>query len=183
MTKGDQNMSKVIIETSLQSFFYSELQHFNEKFLEPLPNEAIYYSSLVMDHFGDATRYYENSEGKLRDKILGVKLLKSSGLPKEERKRELKDIGDTALILCGYFSASLNKKIIDVGYYQELGQMAYRQLNNVVPMAYDVPCFFDGISNRFQKLSEVIALVSQKTLSNDFGADDVYLIVSKKMAV
>jgi len=183
VTKADQRSSKVIIETSLQSFFYTELQNFNEKSLEPLPNEAIYYSSLVMDHFGDVTRYFENSEGRLREKVLGMKYLKSSGLSREERKRELKDIGDTALVLCGYFSASLNKKIVDVGYYQELGQMAYRQLNNVVPTAYDMPSFFEVISKRFEKLSEVMALVSEKTLGNDFGANDVYLIVSKKVAV
>ena len=183
MTKHDQKSAKVILETSLQSFFYTELQEFNEKALEPLPNEAIYYSSLVMDHFGEASRYFDNREGKLKNKVLGTKFLECSNLPKEERKRELKDIGDTALFICGYFSASLNNKIIDVRYYQELGQMAYRQLNNVIPTAYDVPSFFDVLSFRFEKLAQVIGLVSEKTLGNDFGADDVYLIVSKKLAV
>ncbi|MBC98463.1 MAG: hypothetical protein CME63_11985 [Halobacteriovoraceae bacterium] len=183
MTKDDQKSSKVILETSLQSFFYSELQQFNEKSMEPLPNETIYYSSLVMDYFGDVTRYFENSEGKLKNKVLGTKFLKSSSLPKEERKRELKDIGDTALVICGYFSASLNNKLIDTRYYQDLGQLAYRQLNHVVPSAYDIPSFFDVLSHRFEKLAQVIGLVSEKTLGNDFGADDVYLIVSKKLAV
>lgn len=181
MTKHEK--SSVILETSLQSFFYTELQHFNSRSLEPLPNEAIYYSSLVMDHFGDVKRYFEHSDGKLRNKVLGTKYLESSKLSKEERKRELKDIGDTALVICGYFSASLNRKIIDTRYYQELGQLAYKQLNGVIPSAYDIPSFFNVIAHRFDKLAEVIGLVSEKTLGNDFGADDFYLIVSKKLAV
>lgn len=182
MTKGDQQVSKVFLETSLQSFFYTELQDFNEKSLDPLPNETIYYSSLVMDKFGEAGKYFETQDGKVRDKILGTKLLKASTLPsKEERKRELKDIGDTALLICGFFSDSLNKKIIDTKYYQELGQVAYRQLNSVVPAAYDIPSFFDVISSRFDQIASVMSLVSEKTFAHNLEVESAYLIVGKKL--
>lgn len=147
----------------------------------PLPNETIYYSSMVMDKYGDSGNYFEVVEGKVREKVLGLKLLETSNMNGEERKRTLKDIGDTALLICGFFADSLNKKIIDTRYYQELGQTAYSRLNNVVPTAYDIPSFFSLLSHRFDQLTTVMALVSEKTLSKaDY--DSAYLIISKKIA-
>lgn len=181
MTKSIRDESSVSLESSLQSFFYSQLMEFNKKSSYPLPNEAIYYSSLVMDKFGSSGELFETSEGKVREKVLGVKLLESSNLSAKERTRQLKDIGDTALIVCGFFSDSLKKKIVDTKYYQEVGQIAYRQLNSVVPTAYDVPSFFDGLSFNFDKITNVMSLVSEKTFNRDWDSESVYLFVSKKL--
>ena len=181
--QSGKNNKSFTLESSLQSYFYTQLQEINEKSQEPLPNETIYYSSLVMDSFGDAEKYFEKEEGKVRDKILGIKLLKTSHMTKEERKRSLKDIGDTALLICGFFSDSLNKKILDTKYYQELGQTAYRRLNSEVPQAYDIPSFFDIISMRFDQLTTVMNLVSAQTLGRDDLLDSAYLITNKKLAV
>lgn len=182
MSGGDQPTKSFVIENSLQSYFYTQLQEFNEKSLEPLPNETIYYSSLVMDKFGDAGKYFETIEGKVRDKVLGIKLLEASQMTREKKKRTLKDIGDTALLICGFFSDSLNKKIIDTKYYQELGQTAYRHLNSEVPSAYDIPSFFKILSFRFDQVTTVMSLVSEKTLNQGIDSDSAYLIVSKKIA-
>ncbi|MCR9202984.1 MAG: hypothetical protein NXH75_00290 [Halobacteriovoraceae bacterium] len=181
MSGNEQKNRDFVLESSLQSYFYSQLQEFNEKSTQPLPNEAIYYSSLVMDRFGESGNYFEVIEGKVRDKILGMKLLETHNMNKEERKRTLKDIGDTALVICGFFSDSLNRKIIDTSYYQELGQTAYQRLNTVIPTAYDVPAFFEQLSLRFSRLTTVMSLVSEKTLNNSMDGSEAYLIVTKKL--
>ena len=56
--------SKLVLDSSLQVFFYDHLQEFNKKFLTPLPNETIFYSSLVMDSFGESTKLFEQVDGK-----------------------------------------------------------------------------------------------------------------------
>lgn len=182
MSSRDCNSKDFVLESSLQYYFYSQLQEFNEKSQEPLPNEAIYYSSLVMDKYGESVNYFECSEGKVKEKVLGIKLLETSHMAPEEKKRALRDIGDTALLICGFFSESLNKKIIDTKYYQEVGQRAYRCLNAQVPTAYDVPSFFNLLSLRFDHLATVMNLVSEKTLGQGHEFDSPYLIVSKKIA-
>lgn len=181
MSRSHQHTKDFVLESSLQSYFYDQLQSFNKRSTEPLPNETIYYSSLVMDKFGDSGNYFEVIEGKVRDKILGIKLLEASHMPREEKKRTLKDIGDTALLICGFFSESLNKKILDTKYYQDLGQRAYSHLDTEVPSAYDVPSFFNLLSVRFDQLATVMNLVSEKTLGQGFDGDAAYLIVSKKL--
>ena len=104
MTKFNDPDSALILESSLQSFFYTELQEINEKLVGPLPRETIFYSSLVMDKFGDAQKYFEVVEGKVRNKTLGVMLLEAAKISGEAKQSKLTDIGDTALLICGYFS-------------------------------------------------------------------------------
>ena len=167
----------LVLESSLQVFFYDHLQEFNKKSLLPLRNETIYYSSLVMDHFGDSTKYFEQVDGKSREKILGIKFLEASHMPSEKRKAAIKDIAETSLLVCGFFSDSLNKKIIDVKYYQDLGMMAYSSLNSLVPNAYDVPSFYKNMANSFSTVTLLMSLVAKKHAAD---IDQPWLITNLK---
>lgn len=171
---------EIILETSLQAFFYDQLIEINQKNLNPLPNETVYYSSLIMDQFGESQKYFETQEGRVREKILGTKLLEASSQPRPVQKRMLRDIGDTALFMCGYFSDSVNKKLIDLSYYHELGRIAYRRLNSHIPELYDYPEFYDLLSEKFQHLTEMIYLVSKQ--NEGLSTDDAFLIVDPKIA-
>ncbi|MBY0414518.1 MAG: hypothetical protein K2Q18_10145 [Bdellovibrionales bacterium] len=168
-----ESITSLVIETSLQPFFYDQLQVINRKTIYPLPNETIYYLSLVMDKLGDSSKYFEIVDGKVREKVLGIKLLEASHLPKEKKKTALRDVGETSLILCGYFSDSMNRKQISPKYYQDLGVIAYDQLNAFVPNAYDVPSFFKRLAKSFNHVTNLLTLVS-KDLQSD---KDAFLLV------
>lgn len=159
MSRSFENLT---LESSLQVYFYDQLQEFNKKSLHPLGSEFVYYSSLVMDQYGDASKYFEKVDGKIREKILGIKLMESSQFPKEKQKLILRDIGETSLLLCGYFSDSLNKKIVDTKYYQEIGMMAFMRLNSFHPKAFDIANFFEKIAHNFQSMTTLMNLVSSK---------------------
>ncbi|MBT3584250.1 MAG: hypothetical protein HN509_05055 [Halobacteriovoraceae bacterium] len=176
MADQTQN-SGLVLEASLQSFFYDQLQKVNQKFSKPLPKEAIFYSSLVMDKFGDTQNYFENSDGRLRNKTLGLKLLECSEMSPAKKKRTLIDIGDTALLLCGYFSESLNKKLVDEKYYKELGQIAYSRLNHLIPDVYEVPSFFKLLSKSFHDITLMMNLVAKESLEKVEGMNSPMLLV------
>jgi hypothetical protein len=156
----------LILESSLQVFFYDHLQEFNRMSLTPLPNETIFYSSLVMDSYGDSTKFFEQVDGKSREKILGIKLLEASQMTKEKQKAALRDVAETSLLICGYFSDSLNKKIIDIKYYQDLGKIAYSRLNAFTPEAYDMPSFYKVMASSFNDITLLMNLVSKKYSSD-----------------
>jgi hypothetical protein len=172
--------SNLVLENSLQVFFYDLLQEYNKKSHRPLPNEIIYYASLVMDNLGSSEKYFEEIEGKVKEKVLGLKLLESYQLPREKQKTAVKDIGETALVLCGYFSESLNKKIIDTKYYNEIGIRAYGVLDSYVPKAFDTPNFFGKVARHFVDVTQLITLISE---SHEQDPEQVYLIVGAKKAV
>ena len=174
--------NSLILDASLQTFFFDQLQSVNQKSQIQLPNEVIYYSSLVMDKFGHSHEYFEVVDGRVREKVLGMKLLESSHLSAREQQRQLKDVGDTALILCGFFSDSINeRKLLDIKYYREIGQAAYLRLNSFVPSFYDVDSFYKGLSGQFDILTRLMQVVQRTHLKAD--ESDVHLIINKNLKV
>ncbi len=172
--------SRITLESSLQSFFYDQLSEINQRSSGPLPKEAIYYSSLVMDKFSESENYFEEIEGKTREKVLGLKLFESSELSPTEQKRCLKDIGDTALFLCGFFPESLKSKLTDTQYYQRIGQTAYLRLNSLVPSAYNRSAFYQLLSQIFDQLALTIDLVAQRVFKKG-PEEELFLITTHKL--
>lgn len=171
--------NSLILEASLQAFFFEQLASANDKSQLKLPKETIYYSSLVMDRFGHSHEYFEMVDGRVREKVLGMKLLESGHLSRREQERSLKDIGDTALFLCGFFSDSINeRKLLDIKYYRDVGQMAYQRLDSFAPSFCDVNSFYKKLSGQFDILTNLMQIVQQTHLSGE-SSDDVFLILGK----
>jgi len=160
--KAGAESSEIILETSLQSFFFDQLTEVNKKSLHPLPQETIFYSSTVMDKYSESENYFETVEGRIREKILGLKLLESQSMNRQSQKRILNDIGDTALFMCGYFSESTNKKLVDTRYYMSLGKMAYERLHYFKPDYLEIPSFYLNLSRAFCTITLLIGTVAQK---------------------
>jgi hypothetical protein len=166
---------EIILESSLQAYFYDQLQAINTKSNSPLPNESIYYSSRVMDRMGQSSIFFDVSEGKIRDKTLGLKLLECSDLSISRKKRALRDIGDTSLLICGYFHESLNRKLIDTRYYEDLGKIAYGRLNSLIPDMFDIPSFYNCLAHQFEPLTNIMSWLAKK--SQEEQPDNMSLFV------
>jgi pentatricopeptide repeat protein len=168
---------KIITASNLQGFFFEGLNELNKKSLCPVPESIIFYSSEVLDKFALSQDFFEVSEGKVREKILGMKLLEAMQMSREEQRRTYKEVADMSLLVCGYFSESVNKKIVDTNYYAQLGKMAYGHLNNVSPAFLDIPCFYSMVSTCFETMT---TLMSNFASQNRFGKDSE-LIFRKMM--
>ena len=168
--------SRIITVPDLRSFFFQHLDEINNRSLCPVPQETIFYSSDVMDKFAHSETYFEVTEGRLRDKVLGLKLLEATQLPREEQRRVYQDVGDTALMVCGYFAESVTKKrILDTTYYMQLGMTAYANLNGVIPRHLDIPAFFNVLASSFVPLTGLISMLA----SRDRFDDERYLLFNR----
>lgn len=177
MGEEKKNSSDLVLEKELEGYFYSQLNAFNQKCINKLPDEMIIYSSKVMGIYGKSHNFFDNIEGKVREKVLGTKLLESNHLPPGAQKRELKDVGDTALFLCGFFAESLNNKLVDIRYYHDLGKIAYSRLDKFVPDLFEVPSFFDNLSKTFGTITILMNQVSNSmNKNNHFSNDSQYFI-------
>lgn len=176
------NETTIHLENSLQSFFFDELQSFNKKSTQPIPSEMIFYSSMVLDRYAESANYFSVEEdGSIKEKVLGLKLLEVSQKGFRQKQMELKEIGDTALMLCGIFSESVNRKITDLSYYKSLGQSAYKQLNTIIPELYEMPDFYLNVSHFFQKIMSLLTIVSNELLFK--RSDDQFLIYTNRLKV
>ncbi|MBL7664250.1 MAG: hypothetical protein JNM93_03900 [Bacteriovoracaceae bacterium] len=163
---AENKRQDIITVPSLQSYFFESLTEINRNLVHPLPEKALYYSSDVLEKFSISSEYFETEDGKVREKILGEKFLMATSKSFEEQKRIYKDIGDTSLILCGYFSDSISKKIVDRSYYKNLGVTAYKRLNSVVPSLLDMPSFFEILAYSFDGLTQIISEVASRDQSD-----------------
>jgi hypothetical protein len=154
--------NKIILAANLKGFFFDGLSEINKKSLCPVPESIIYYSSDVLDKFALSQDFFETSEGKVREKILGMKLLEASQFNRDEQKKIYKEVGDMSLLVCGYFSESVNKKIVDKDYYAQLGKMAYSHLNNVSPTFLDIPSFYGMVATCFESMTTLMTILASK---------------------
>jgi hypothetical protein len=154
---------KIILESNLKGYFFDGLNCLNKKSLCPVPESVIFYSSDVLDKFALSQDFFEVSEGKVREKILGMKLLEASQLNREEQRKVYKEVGDMALLVCGYFAESTHKKLVDSHYYAQLGKMAYGHLNSFKPTFLDIPCFYGMIATCFESLTTLMSLMASQS--------------------
>ncbi len=65
---------------------------------------------------------------RIEDKPLALRMLAAAEAPLPERRRQLRDIGDTSLYLSGFWSEHLAGGPVDVDYYIGMGGSAYGEL-------------------------------------------------------
>lgn len=159
---SSEHNKKIILEANLQGYFFEGLNALNKKSLCPVPESIIYYSSDVLDKFALSQDFFEVSEGKVREKILGMKLLEATQLNRDEQKKIYKEVADMSLLVCGYFSESVNKKLVDTSYYAQLGKMAYGHLNNILPTFLDIPSFYAMVATCFESMTTLLSLLASQ---------------------
>ena len=155
--------SKIILQTNLQGYFFEGLNALNKKSLCPVPESAIFYSSDVLDKFALSQDFFEVTDGKVREKILGVKLLEATHLSREDQRRTYKEVADMALMVCGYFSESRHKKLVDSQYYAQLGKMAYSQLNSIAPSFLDIPSFYHMFATCVESMTTLMSIMASQS--------------------
>ena len=69
----------------------------------------------------------EFAKARIPDEPLSMRLVGTAGANAAERVRALKEVGDTSLYVTGFFADSLQRKLVGVNYYVDLGQAAYRE--------------------------------------------------------
>lgn len=84
--------------------------------------------------------------------------LDSCGL---RQRASLKEIGDVALFISGFFSDSLNRKLVDVDYYIYIGGCAYHALSRVESDSFS-PVFAE-LGEKFVDFVDVLGEVSERT--------------------
>lgn len=140
--------------------------------------EEFYIVNLLTEHIR-TDRVYINLENSSREEPLANILFKALQAEYyEERIKIFKKLGDFTLFISGYFSDSLNRKLIDIDYYKAIGESAYSNLSYLTKKRKYGEMFsglFEKLAKRFQSLVDIIAEVSDKSLvKSDKGILRVY---------
>jgi len=77
------------------------------------------------------------------------------------QRTSLKHIGDLSLFVSGFFSDSLNRKVVDVDYYVSIGGYAYNALSRFETDTFS-PVFAE-LAEKFVGFVDVLSEVSERT--------------------
>lgn len=96
-----------------------------------------------------------------RDEALGVRFARALQEGGSRQRRELRQVADQSLFVSGFFSDSLNRSLVDVDYYVQLGEYAYGSLARQDDGTWgDV---FDELSGKFAAFADVLGEVSERS--------------------
>jgi hypothetical protein len=87
-----------------------------------------------------------------------ARALESGGL---RQRATLRQIGDLSLFISGFFSDSLRRKLVDVGYYVQIGGYAYGSLSRIETETF-APVFAE-LAEKFAAFVDVLGEVSDRT--------------------
>ena len=101
------------------------------------------------------------SDAHTDDTPLAVRLAHALEAGAVRQRATLKEIGDVALFVSGFFSDSLNRKLVDVDYYVSIGGRAYNVLSRVETDTFS-PVFAE-LGEKFVGFVDVLAEISERT--------------------
>ncbi len=118
----------VVTNQNLQSFFFGRVHEAIEALDFRAQDDTVHYLINLLALFGRSDHYSDaqaNDSGKPLALML-ADVHASTNIV--EQNKILKRLGDIALFVSGFFSDSLNRKIIDIDYYVAMGGSAYGSL-------------------------------------------------------
>ena len=103
-----------------------------------------------------------NDKHPYADKPISIVFQQSLAEPITQRREMLKYVGDYSLYIGGYFNESLNRKIIDVGYYTAIGGQAFGNLSRIA-VSSEFSSLYNEIFVKFASLMDIFIEVSFDT--------------------
>lgn len=126
-----------------------------------IPQVQGYLTDLLQFYMSTANLFDEHdSKGRLTRETLAELYLKAHNSEFPERFNLLKRLGDRSLYISGFFSDSLQRKLVDVDYYIEMGGVAYADLAEVAREDSNSRIFRE-FSKRFLEFVEVLNVIAQ----------------------
>jgi hypothetical protein len=104
--------------------------------------------------------HVETSPAAGDDEPLGVGLARALQTAGLAQRAGLRKVGDLSLFISGFFSDSLNRRLVDIDYYIQLGECAYGSLARRDEALGDV---FDELSEKFTAFVDILGEVSERT--------------------
>lgn len=161
---------------------------FERRKLDTFPHVESYVVQLLQ-HYLDARNLFDpefDEAGRRIPKTLAEMYLTANNAEDQHIKVELlKKLGDRSLYMSGFFGDSLQRKLVDVDYYVNMGGVAYATLASCVREDTSAR-IYETISKRFIEFVDVLTYISHSSFikSNEsvLRLYDRYLTTGSELA-
>jgi len=159
----DQTPGTTIVGGDLKAYFGDLLKFAAEnQRLQLSPLLHLYVTDLLAA-FTESSHLFFQKEARIP--ILADILQEAIEADMHRRITLMKQLGDVALMVSGYFPESVSRRPVDLDYYHRMGEIAYSEVGSVM----DEKNVFAELSADFVKVSDLINEVSEATQSRDLS--------------
>lgn len=155
-----------LLASSRDYFVEMVTEGLNKRQLKIPPTSQRYLVDLL-EHYLFAQNLFDLSFGESPEKRCGptlAEMLLQAGQSNEvERQEILKKLADRSLYISGFFGDSLERSLVDIDYYVEIGGTAYAWLAESSFEA-EIAATYRIYSRRFLELVEVLTYISQRSM-------------------
>lgn len=109
----------------------------------------------LLQHYISADNLFDEQ------KTLAEIFLKAANSEHNQKVELLKKLGDRSLYVSGFFADSLQRKVVDIDYYRDMGSAAYSTLAGAV-REDALSEVFNEFARKFLEFVEVLNLISEK---------------------
>ncbi len=117
-----------------------------------------YLVDLLASFLSRERLYVEQEDGSVRAQPLALILLSALQRGRQERTRELRRLGDTALYVSGFFGDSLARSVAGLDYYIAMGERAYSALADDRAGQNEL---FGELADRFEDFVDLFAEIAE----------------------
>lgn len=166
MPSGQSHENKVLIASAEEYFRDLVKEGFVQRKIKTAAHIQNYIASLLYYYMDAKNLFEENSiDGMAESKTLAEQLMLASQKEVPVKNNLLKKLGDRSLYISGFFGDSLQRKLIDVDYYAQIGQTAYSTLAHHTQEDTHAR-IYQIIASKFIELMDVLTYISQKATVN-----------------
>jgi hypothetical protein len=166
-----ENTAGVIIEKSTPRVVFAQLLAgaLGATSIQPSPMAIAYLVELLSDRVVNAPVASEDEvAADAEDATLTEALFAARNADGRLRIERLRALGDRALFISGFFGDSLNRKVVDLDFYRNIGRVAYSDLAGHIDRLGEPSWteLYQELALRFRDFVDVLAEISDRTLGS-----------------
>jgi hypothetical protein len=164
--KNGNGSGSILISTG--DFFVEAVENaFVERRFSTFPSARSYLVKLL-EYYVPAGNLFDevDEQGRRKRSTLAETFLKAMNEEPHVRAEMLKKMADRALYITGFFSDSLQRKVVDVDYYAEMGVSAYGVLADSSREDLTAKVYREYAA-KFVAFSEILATISAQARIQD----------------
>ena len=176
----DDHTSSSLLVSSREVFDQIVSDAFERRKVKTFPLVKGYLVELLEAHIRTENLFDDkDASGRHVRETLAETLLRAQSADLAVRIELLKKLGDRSLYISGFFGDSLQRKLVDVDYYADMGCTAYGALSDCV-REDTVARIYREFSKRFQEFVDVLTDISaQAKLSNEENIMRLYEVYAR----
>lgn len=147
-----------------EEYFYELLNGaLAKRSFKPRQETEVYLVHLLGQFMTTEALYARDADGTFKQDPLALMVKEALETPETEASRLLfRQVGDVSLYTAGFFQDSLNRKVVDLDYYIDMGGSAYTQVARRAEEK-SMRTLFEELSYHFGAFVDVLAEIADRT--------------------